>query len=303
VVRARHGGEYCDSRCAADVRRTVGDTLAAALREGVRDLVQPGADALLIDLTGNGGGTEWVSKAARVITPHAIPGEPSAFVRTETFAREFERSLGQLDRVLSTPLASPWGDSVRAARTRVAAAVTQARTTCDRSHVWTTGLTAATCNGLVTGLWTTGASPWIDPALARGQPGATEVYNLAESPITGGVWAGPIVLVIDGATASASEHFAAELMDGAGAAAVGVRTYGAGCGYAGRAESAYLPATGLLVRAPNCARFRRDGTNEVAGIGPTLDAGWTQGDGGAARAEKVVSAALRMLSVRPASRN
>lgn len=50
-----------------------------------------------------------------------------------------------------------------------------------------------------------------------------------------------------------------------------------------------LPKSGLSVRLPDCARFRRDGTNERAGIEPDAGA-WGKGD--AATQAEVVRAAL-----------
>jgi hypothetical protein len=51
-----------------------------------------------------------------------------------------------------------------------------------------------------------------------------------------------------------------------------------------------LPHSGLQVRMPDCARLRTNGMNEVAGITPDVDAGWTEGDDDAALAVKAVAA-------------
>lgn len=45
-----------------------------------------------------------------------------------------------------------------------------------------------------------------------------------------GAWDGPLALLIDGATASASEDMVVWLRESRAATIIGERTYGAGCG-------------------------------------------------------------------------
>lgn len=51
---------------------------------------------------------------------------------------------------------------------------------------------------------------------------------------------------------------------------VGERTLGAGCGYVGGGAPARLTRIGWIVRMPNCARFTRDGRNELEGLEPDV---------------------------------
>lgn len=109
-----------------------------------------------------------------------------------------------------------------------------------------------------------------------------------------GPWAQRIVVVIDRNTASAAEQFAANLVDHAGAAAVGARSYGSGCGYTSRNRPLRLADLELELLAPDCSRFRPDGSNEVDGIAPTLDVGWQPDDNARRRAERVIERLLRI---------
>ena len=51
---------------------------------------------------------------------------------------------------------------------------------------------------------------------------------------------------------------------------LGEHTTGAGCGYVDGGAPARLARIGLLVRMPNCARFTRNGRNEIEGLEPDV---------------------------------
>ena len=111
------------------------------------------------------------------------------------------------------------------------------------------------------------------------------------APVASPIWTGRLLLVVDQRTASASEEFVAMLVDAGAARVVGTRTMGIGCGFTNGGIAFRLPRSGLSVRLPDCARFRRNGENERAGITP--DAGsWRDGDDDRRRAE-IVRAAMR----------
>ena len=86
------------------------------------------------------------------------------------------------------------------------------------------------------------------------------------------------------------------LRDADAAVVVGSRTYGAGCGMTNGGIPLTLPHSGLEVRMPDCARLRVDGTNEVAGIAPDVEADWVDGDDDALRADKAVVALRRAFA-------
>lgn len=170
--------------------------LQTGLRTRIAEIKRAGAERILVDLSGNGGGSEWVSEAVGLFT----------------------------------------GKRMARAGTRLA------RPGCDRSGIW--------------------EGRKVCPGLA--EPKADLVIEGA------GAWTGPVLVLIDGGTASASEDFAAWLKDNGIARLVGEKSYGAGCGYVDGGAATRFEAAPFQVKMPNCARFLRNGLNEIEGIPPDV---------------------------------
>lgn len=171
--------------------------LQAELRARLAELRRAGAKRLIVDLSRNGGGSEWVNEAIPLFT-------------ARTLERQAPRRVGP---------------------------------TCDRRGVW------------------------------EGKRPACPVFAKADPPmrIAGkGDWEGPLLVLIDRDTASASEDFVAWMKDNRAATLIGDRTFGAGCGYVDGGTRTRLRALPRDVRMPNCARFLRDGSNEIEGIAPDV---------------------------------
>lgn len=217
----------CDDECAEQLRAEIAQRIADGLRATVSQLHDADADLLIIDLSGNGGGTEWVSRAVRAVSTQRIPA------------------------------------------TRVATVASPAAADCDPMRAWRV--------------------PSATPCDFRVQ----RALDSSDARIDAtGPWSGRIAIVIDRGTASAAEQFAANLIDHAGAESIGARSYGSGCGYTGGSRPLILAEPSLEIVAPNCSRFRKDGSNEVNGIAPSLDAGWREGDSARRRAERVIERLL-----------
>lgn len=182
---------------ARELRMAVRARLQQHLMDAIDELETRGARRLLVDVTGNGGGTEWVTEVIALMT----------------------------DQVLVRPA----GRLVDPA--------------CDRSGIW--------------------RGEQVCPVLAPpGEP----------SRLTGtGRWAGPMFILVDHETGSASEDFVAWLQQNRVAVVIGERTAGAGCGYVNGGGRIRLQAGSFDVMAPNCARFLNDGTNEIEGVKPDVE--------------------------------
>ena len=172
--------------------------LQEQMRDRIEELRKSGATRLVVDLTGNGGGSEWATEAAALFS-----GRP----------------LRRREPLLAGP-------------------------GCDRSPVWT------------------GARA---PCPVFAMPGQ-EVAEMQGA----GAWTGPLLILADRRTASASEEFIAWLHGSNAATLLGERTLGAGCGHVGEPRVTWFRSAPIAVRMPNCARFLADGTNEIEGIEPDV---------------------------------
>lgn len=278
-------GQACGDDCLDNLRTLATDRVTEGLIGRIRSLEAAGAEVLLVDLAGNGGGSEWAEVAARLFTPVRLKSARVGFPRhphwVERFARDEQRladaARGQPreDRRLLDGYAAVFAQARR-----------EAETPCDPAPWFTSG-GRPDCAWLTTApLYATGPVAELDPALA-GKPWAAEVFTPLRYHIEPGVWNGPLLVLVDGRTGSAAEQFAAVLQDNNAAVVVGSPTAGAGCGHARGEIETILPHSGARLRLPNCARLRADGRNEVSGVDPDVLVGFRDNDGAARRIERL----------------
>lgn len=272
----------CDDRCLAELRMELRDRMTAAVERRLRILSDSGAVALVVDLAGNGGGNDWADPFARTLTPVHLHSARTPVLRHAHPRRSF---AGRIEELEAARRRTKSGTSARAIIDRALldyrsahAAATPPR--CDRLRVWTDTTTLRDCPILDTtaGMHVSGALAWADRATIATHPGRDALFWPAAYRYTEGVWRGPLVVLAGGGTASASEQVIAMLRDNQAAVVVGMRTFGAGCGYTNGGIAITLPRSGARLRVPDCARLRRDGTNEVDGIEPDVAVPWQRGD-------------------------
>ena len=159
-----------------------------------------GATRLAIDLSGNGGGSEWSTEVAGLLSPTSLS---------------------------------------RQAPRRAAPA-------CDRTAIWR----------------------GERPCPVYGKPPETETVPGKS------VWTGPLIVLVDRRSASASEEFVTWLRGSGRATIVGERTFGAGCGYIDGGHAFAFKAAPMHVMMPNCSRYTADGINEIEGLSPDVAVDW-----------------------------
>ena len=203
---AQFGEDQYAGACAQVFRAGIGtQALKLAVRElqqrrllqAIRELQRRGARRLLVDVSGNGGGTEWVTEVVALLT---------------------DRTLARAEPRLLAPR-------------------------CDRSAIWR-------------------GAPAPCPVLQAGA-GRASLQGT-------GAWTGPVLILADRRTGSASEDFIAWLQQNRVATVLGETTAGAGCGYVDGGSRTQLAVAPFDVRMPNCARFLDDGTNEIEGLRPDV---------------------------------
>jgi hypothetical protein len=266
----------CDDACADKVESAAYTILSRDLESRIRMLRRLGASVLLIDLTGNGGGSEWAEAAARMVSPLTLRSEHRGFVRGEHWSRYWD-SLAQELRAAAArtsgedkPKLLEWAAAAEHART-------EANTPCPSEPLWSGR--RLECEWLAMAGYATGLLGEADAAALRKKPWGASLFTPAEYEFTERVWQGPLIVLVDGGTGSAAEEFAAVLQDNQAAVILGAPTVGAGCGHTNGGTPTTLTHSGAILELPDCARLRADGSNEVGGIDPDVLVGFRLSDG------------------------
>ena len=271
----------CDDECQNRIVTHAYRALGEAMMDRLARLKAAGAQALVVDITGNGGGSEWTEAAARMLSRRQLRSARVSFVRGEHWVANWQRVIDQL--AAHRERAS--GDE----RRQLDAYLAQARAF--RAEAAKSCPPGGACSRLVPGGYATGLVAQAPAGSFDGKDWGVWVFNAAQHNYRDGVWDRPVVVLTDQDTASAAEQFAAILQDNRAAIVLGARTAGAGCGHTWGGTPTRLANSGATLRLPDCARLRADGSNEVRGILPDLAIPWRANDGRAFRA-RLLEAAL-----------
>jgi Peptidase family S41 len=280
-----HADRLCDDACSDRIQDLASDQLTRDLIVQLRALKSAGATALIVDIAGNGGGTEWAEAVARMVTPIRLKSENIGFVRGEHWAKNFsddEDSLRHFadhasgeDRILLLTLA----DEIESKRKL-------ALTSCDSAPLWQ-GVHLA-CSWLGQGFYGSGLLATADPSQLQGKPWASLLFTPMEFPYEEGVWRDPLIVLVDRNTGSAASEFAAVLQDNRAAVIIG-EPASAGCGHTNGGTPTTLHNSKATLEVPDCARFRSDGSNEVIGIQPDVLVGFGPADGPHLRGARLIA--------------
>lgn len=285
--------DACDQQCADRVESVAYRDMSRDLAARIRMLARLGATTLLIDLTGNGGGSQWAEAAARIVSPLRLRSERREFVRGDHWASHWELIVKQLRQARSDASAEDqvslerW--ALQADRARV-----EATATCSSVAFWAGR--PPDCHWLADGFYATGLLGEGDAAALRIKPWGPLVFSPAEYEFEEAVWRGPLLLLVDAGTGSAAEEFVAVLQDNKAAVVVGAPTAGAGCGHTDGGTPTTLTHSGGILQLPDCARIRLDGSNEVMGIDPDILVGFRSTDGLRRKGLRLASALPRSIS-------
>ena len=273
--------QACDERCADDVLTRTYEKLTSSLQDQVRALQAAGAKQLLVDITSNGGGSEWVEAAARVVSPRPLQSSRAGFVRGEHWTQYWRELAGKL-----RDAAAKANRTDRARLLAWAAEADSARQAAEKSCVGQSDCEWVARAGFATGL--VGSAP---AGTFDGKPWGVDVFSPAQYPYRDSVWRGPVIVLVDDHTGSAAEEFAVLLQDNRAGIVLGARTVGAGCGYTNGGTPTTLNNTRAVLRLPDCVRFRADGSNETDGVIPDVLIGMRAQDGARFKA-KLIEAKL-----------
>ncbi len=250
AIRDSLGGRPCDEGCAERLYQASGAIMTDTLRAWLGAIQRAGARTVLVDIAGNGGGTEWVEQAAQLFASGPLePPVATGVVHVHT-AERLEARVAALDQVLrDVGPDHPGRAAAVEQRNLLDSLAGLARRWCDRRGIWRDTSVAQRCPAV------------LPPALAA----AADANRPDPIPAA---WDGRVVILADRGTASASEEFVSLLHDNGRARLIGERTLGAGCGYTNGGIPLTLAHSGMKIHLPDCARIRRNGRNEVFGIEP-----------------------------------
>ncbi|MFS0737108.1 S41 family peptidase [Sphingomonas sp. 1P06PA] len=257
----------CDEACEDRVLTEAFALLTRALINTVERLRAAGAEVLLVDLTRNGGGTEWSEAAARIIAPVALRSAPVHVIRGDAWVARWRALSAKLRREAGTAPATD--RSMLLDLARQADAVADGLKPCTRSP----------CARTAQAGYASGLLRELPAGRLDGRPWGVDVFSASQFPYRDHVWAGPVIVLVDSETWSAAEQFTALLQDNGAAIVMGTRTGGAGCGHLYGNDPVTLTHSGAKLEMPNCARLRKDGSNEVSGIIPDISTGVRWNDG------------------------
>jgi C-terminal processing protease CtpA/Prc len=270
----------CAEACQDAVLTGAYQALTRELEAAYARLRAAGAEVLLLDLSDNGGGSEWAEAVARTLSPRALRSAAMGFLRGPHWARQWADLAARLNAFARTAKGAErarllaWAAEAERGRREVALPLTP-----DRPRIVRLG----TATGLVA---------TYDPDLAA-KPYGPYLFSAGQPayPFRPGAWGGPVVVLVNQRTFSAAEEVAALLQDNRAAVILGERTGGAGCGHTAGGTPTTLPHSRAVLELPDCVRFRADGSNEVNGVVPDVPTG-QRGTDAPAFAARLVAARL-----------
>ncbi|HEU4602833.1 MAG TPA: S41 family peptidase [Steroidobacteraceae bacterium] len=281
-----------DSLCSQDCEDRITSWTANRMTENLASVLealrQNDVHVLLIDIAENGGGTEWVEAAARMVTTKPVKSQRISGIHGEHWVRRFAHMEDQVRDAIAA--ASP------ADRDRLRDLLSEVSR---RKH-----LTAEPCNPepllrgeplscswLVDGFFDSGLIQSAESNECRKEAWCREVFTPVQFPYSEGLWNAPVVVLVDESTGSAAEQFAATLQDNHAALIVGSPTAGAGCGHTDGGTPTRLKNSGVILELPDCVRMRADGSNLANGVQPDVLVG-LRGKDGPRRRAKILQDAL-----------
>lgn len=275
----------CDSQCADTIEHKTGDRLTAAILRRSAELQSAGATAILVDVTHNDGGSDWVESPSRALS--SVPlREPGflGFIKHEHWTKQLQEQLNDVETDLKN--GSGRQDILQQAEAVLRSGIARSQEKCDRSRVWTDG--QLSCSLVVSDLL------YVSGILAYAQPGSFAALKSKEMlfhPSDYGYTESarlPLYVVVDSQTWSSAEYFAAILQDNGAASILGEVTGGAGCGYTDGGIPTLLKNSHAVVKMPDCIRLRKNRSNDNADVTPDILVPWSGHDNSYVKAEKLL---------------
>ena len=234
----------CDMQCISEFKTVMQKKLWDEFYKTLQTVKGYSIDSLIIDLTNNGGGTDWVQKVATILTKKPLKCGKKGFIKHPFMVKIFQEELA---------------DSIKHGENKntiwaIREKIKVAQKTCNRGQIWEMNNYTLNCSLVA----------YYDSFEDNYCPFTADPLSTLSH------YQGRLFFLVNRNTASAAEDIVARHADNHTATIIGEKTAGAGCGFTNGGISITLPHSGLIVRIPDCIRERADGTNEVAGIFPDM---------------------------------
>lgn len=286
----------CDQGCKNKLQHATGNLLTAILMKRTAELQSAGASAIVVDITRNDGGSDWVDPVVRSFSPIPLRESPWGFIKHEHWTKELEQRLSQVESDLKSGKEPKQTLEEAAARLQSAVALSEEK--CDRSSVWTSG--KLTCSLVVSGvLYSSGVLPYAAPGSFAALQSRGVLFRPFDYAYTESSARPPLYVVVDSHTWSSAEYFAFLLQDNGAATILGEVTGGAGCGFTNGGIPTVLKNSRAQVKMPDCVHFRKDGSNANAGVTPDVLVPWSVHDSPYLRAQKLYRALVTAVTAEP----
>ena len=266
----------CDEECDERVERKAANLLTAALVRQIEVLKRNKINALLVDISGNGGGTNWIEPAARTLSAQPLRSPRQQFIRHEHWTKQLKKRLETIKADIRQSVSSN-RELLLKAENILQKAIAESQKTCDRAGVWENLQPDCSLVAETPPLYPQSILPFAKPDALPDKPSSRFLFYPSRYAYRE-VYSGQLIVLVDKGTWSSAEYFAAMLRDNNAATIIGEPTGGAGCGYTNGGIRTYLKNSRARIKIPDCVRLRADGTNEVAGITPDVLIPWRPND-------------------------
>jgi len=285
----------CGVECENRVERKAANLLTAALARQIEALKRNKVSLLLVDITGNGGGTNWTEAVARTLSAKSLLSPRQQFIRHEHWTKQLKRRLEIIEgEVRSSSLSNR--KLLLKAENILRKAISESQQLCDRNSIWENRTPDCSIIAANPWLYPQSTLPFAKAGSLPDKPSSQYVFYPSRYSYKEGVYSGKLVILVDWGTWSSAEYFAAMLRDNNAATIMGAPTGGAGCGYTNGGIKTFLKNSGARVKMPDCVRLRADGTNEVSGITPDVLIPWRSNDSPFQKVKRVSDALYELLN-------
>ena len=286
----------CDGDCQWSFLQEVERKLTNKLIERIHEFKNEGISALMIDVSSNGGGTEWCNVVAQLFANKDLKHLNASFIKHEHWKNRLENHLKSIVIDLENPIIkNQLKKKLRKFKLLIEDLISKTDETCSANEVWEKHNTS--CLELIKNPIVSHLPFGISEDPQYSELESKQMLSLNRfSSYEKKVYDGPLFIVQDRYSGSATEEFNSLLQANDPAVIVGENSYGAGCGYTNGGIKTDLNNIGLSVRMPDCARFMKDGRNEIYSIQPDIRVHWNKEESKFEKGEKIINSVIEYIN-------